>query len=227
MNPLFRPVESIKPPHKLLAFCDKYAFDSIVKKILTVLSQTFPDTMEAWNRPRDDDQIKEALNVTIAASRLGMKIFIPSCLYTIMSSSIYESDLHKLPRPLLLQYHHGFAHFSTYAINFYETTLKGRSTPPRGCHKKARCRDAWSDLRSSVEQTFLRDSAYIRYPKPLEFLQRLSDMVVSKSTYEDYCTKCQVSLSGVLRDTQRDVWDSLPRIFKVTDSWEELRPKDA
>lgn len=222
-----KPIELIEHAYKLLAFCDKYAFDCHVKKILPLLSKTYPDTLEAWDRPRDSDKIKEAINVAIAASRSGMKTLIPSCLYTIMSSSAYERDLQKLPQPLLLQFHHGSVHFSTYVIDFYDNTWTGRKTPPRGCHKKAKCRDAWVKLRDFVVESFLHNTGYIRSPKPLEFLQKLSDMAMPNFASDSYCTKCQISLSDVIGDAQKEVWNSLPRIFKVADSWEELRREGA
>lgn len=232
ISTLFRPIESLEAPHKdLLVFCDKYSVDSVLGRILVFLLQTFPDTIESWERPRKDEQIKEAVNVALVAARLNMKILLPTCLYTIMaycSPSLYyapsyslEKDLHKLPQPLLLNYFQGFSHFSTYALDFYRLTLGGRVTPPKGCNK-AKCKEIWSGFKENAEY-LTRDPIYIRHPRPLEYLEKLLSMALTDFEYPNYCDRCRGALPGVFKSAQRDVWNSLPRVFGVADDWREIK----
>lgn len=184
--------------------------------------QTFPDTLEGWYRPRDSEQIQEAINIAMAAFKLNMKVLLPSCLYTIMTEKGLNADLGRLSQPMLLSYHRGFAEFSAYVVDFHKETLLRRVSPPKGCNK-AVCKENWSAFREKVGNLYLFEPGWVRYPNPLQYLRELSAQATSDDNFHTYCDRCKSFLPLIFQGAQTSVWDSLPRVFGIADSWAELK----
>lgn len=205
--------------------------DTILERIILLLRPSLPNELSEWRAPSHVDLPSEGVvPILLAISKANIRIILPYCLYLVVSRFRPKLHLHKFPQPLLLQYYRGFSSFLVYHFDFYENILRPLITPSMEC-RKSKCKAQWDEFKEYACGYFqIRDWAVD--PDPLLLLKRFhekarntaNDSVAASTTSSSgYCAECYNAIEVLFDTALNQLWNSLPRIFDIADSWEEIR----
>lgn len=199
----------------LLKISNKYLIHNLFKKTVKILETMVPTTYEdykvAWKTKRKFAQF----NVASAAITTGTDIFLPALFYEF-SKCIDPRHFDILPAPIIANILVGIQSILKFLPDVSKR-IRARKCVLDTCHFPC-CRFAWRQFTLEFERHVTTHQSSFA---PM-------NVFLAVVTNEDYfqpgeCSSCKTARIDLMDAEGKRMWDQLPKIYNVAESWHELR----